>query len=474
MSRKALWLVLVAVAAGGSLLAPGCGRSSDVAAGGAGGGPPPGQGGGGGIGDVIEFEACVETESTATLVPVNMFIAVDKSGSMMDNNKWEDTEAAFTAFFQSAVAGPLRVALRFWPDTGCDDMTCDVDACATPEVALGELSDTAHQQALIDAFAARMPEGGTPMSAALEGAVQWSRTYLASITEEERVVIILVTDGEPNGCVEDPAAIAAIAGDAFTSDEIQTFAVGLAGSAEPTMNGIATAGGTQAGIFIGTGNAEEELRDALLAIAGEAVQCSFDLPEPMPGEQIDPRLVRVEYTPEGSGTPGLLPHVSDEAACAAGGGWYYDNNQNPTRITLCPETCGQVQADTQALVDVALGCECEVDEECPGELICVDNHCTPGCDVTGCEEGFFCGDDNRCHPNPGDPCESDLDCPAGLVCFGGQCSQGGIIVGPYEAVQGGAFNCHTTGPRREDNGGSTLLLSLLLSYGIVSRRRRAR
>ena len=40
-----------------------------------------------------------------------------------------------------------------------------------------------------------------------------------------------------------------------------------------------------------------------------------------------------------------------------GGGWYFDDNQNPTAIILCPQTCSAVQSDAQAQIDVSFGCE---------------------------------------------------------------------------------------------------------------------
>jgi MYXO-CTERM domain-containing protein len=421
----------------------GCGRSDDVSGTGTGGATSTtttgGQGGGGAGVDVTEFEACAEAQASASLARVNMFIAIDKSGSMDDNMKWDNTRAAFTAFFQDPAAASLNVALRFWPDDGCDQMTCDVMACATPQVPLGPLSDMAQQQALITLFQAKMPGGNTPVSAALEGAVLWSQNRLMA-APDEAVVIILVTDGEPNGCDENIANIAAIADGAFTSDGIRTYAVGLQGSAEPDMNSIATAGGTNMGIFIGNANAQQDLLDALLNIAGQAVQCTFAVPDPVAGELLDPKLVRVEYGQAGQSNQALLSHVADASECG-NGGWYYDDNGDPTSITFCPETCSNVQQDTMAQIDIALGCECDIDADCPDGLICIDHHCVPPCSDDSCPDGEICRD-GRCVPAEGDPCQEDSTCPDVQTCNGGQCSyDNGIVVGPFEAVQGGAFSC---------------------------------
>jgi hypothetical protein len=344
-------------------------------------------------------------------------------------------------------------------------------------VALGSLSDMAHRQALIDLFNTKMPDGATPMSAALEGAIGWARDGLMG-APNERFVIVLVTDGEPHFCNDgavdgsapDVDAIAALAGDAFMTDGIPTYAVGMVGSNEAQMAQIAMAGGTTDGYFIGNANAEQDLLNALLDIAGQTAQCSFNVPAPPAGEVLDPKLVRVVYTAGGSMAQTTLPHVADAAGCDPNGGWYYDNNQNPTTITLCPQTCGTVQADTQAQLNLALGCECEVDEDCPGDLICIDHHCRPPCTDDSCPDGQICHD-RRCIPEPGDPCQNDAQCPAPLLCVRGQCGpEDLIVVGPYEAVQGGAFTCSAT-------SGKTRLTWLCLLIGLtvaLMRRRQTR
>ncbi len=449
------------------VLAASCGRSSDVSGtsgghqGGAGGSEPPPV--------ITDFEPCAEKTSEATLVPVNMLITVDKSGSMDDNMKWDNAEAAFTAFFQDPAAASLNVALRFWPDTGCDGMSCDAAVCAVPEVALAPLSDTAHQQALIDAFAARDPQGNTPMSAALEGAMLWARNTMMDVGPDEKVLVVLVTDGEPNGCNEAIDAIAAVADDGFMTDDIVTFVVGLAGSNEMQVNTIASAGGSTNAYLIGNGNAEADLLAAMLDIAGKAVDCSFVLPEAESADEvIDPNMVRVEY--DSAGTTDLVDKVDGSDDCDAGG-WYYDDPVDPSTITLCPDTCSEVQSDGTAKMSIALGCECERDVDCPDGTVCEDNHCIPACmKDEDCPTGYICLN-GHCVPEPGDPCQVDADCPSGLVCVGGQCTFGGVFVGPEEAVQGGAFSCAI--PRDERRGAHALWWLLALSLAGMYRRRRS-
>lgn len=284
--------------------------------------------------------SCGDLQFEPQLIGVDMIVSVDKSGSMDNNNKWNNAEAAFTAFFQSPEADSLGVALKFWPDNSCYGPLCDFDGCANPQVALGPLSDPAHETALISAFNGQGPGGATPMEAALAGATQWALAQQQSSEVGRRVVVVFLTDGEPNGCNENIDVIKSYAADAFASQEILTFAVGLEGSNVSDMNAIAQAGGTSMGYFIGNNNAEQELLDALQAIQEVAVSCTFALPEsPDPTKQLDPTKVDITYDPgDGSGST-EIPHVDDAQACDAGGGWYYDDNENPSVIFLCEQTC---------------------------------------------------------------------------------------------------------------------------------------
>src|SRR5262249_8976004 len=147
-------------------------------------------------------------------------------------------------------ADDLRVALRFWPDAGCDELSCSVDICSQPEVDVGPLSDTAHEQALLGLFASKSPDGNTPMSAALAGAEKRATDYVTSNGGAARGVVLLVTDGGPSACDLDVDDIAKAASDAYAAGGVLTFAVGLEGSFDRVMNTIATAGNTKQAFFI--------------------------------------------------------------------------------------------------------------------------------------------------------------------------------------------------------------------------------
>jgi hypothetical protein len=311
-------------------------------------------------GELTPDAACAATASEATNVPVSMLIMFDKSGSMKDNSKWVNTTGALKTFFGDPATAGLRVGLRFFPDSGCDSTSCSLTKCSEPLVAPAPLTaDPApkdvQEQALLDAIASKSPGGDTPMSAALGGAELWATTYL-SAHPAEKAVVILVTDGEPNGCDNNISHIAKEASDARALG-VYTYAIGLAGSNEAQLNQIATAGGAAGAFFVGNDNAAADLLAALKSIQSTAVSCEFQMPASDNGQPVDPAKVNVSYLPGGDGAPVTFGQVGGQADCTPQkGGWYYDDPKTPAKIVLCPSTCTEVQADPKAKVDVLLGC----------------------------------------------------------------------------------------------------------------------
>jgi hypothetical protein len=283
---------------------------------------------------------------------------------MKDNNKWGNATSALVAFFEDPGSAGLRVALRFFPEGDCSNSACDVTACSQPAVPLASLSAEsapadAQEEALVSTVQGKNTAsgGGTPLSAALGGAEKWAIDYQAS-HPKEKTVVVLVTDGAPNGCDENVNHIAKLASDAYAASGILTYAVGLVGSNQSDMDKIAVAGQTTQGFFIGNGNAQADLLAALQAIQGSQVACEFTMPDKTAsGEVIDPGLVNVQYTPGGGGPMVDFGQVKSAAECTPQkGGWYYDDPVKPTSITLCPTTCAGIQSDPGAKVQILFGC----------------------------------------------------------------------------------------------------------------------
>ncbi|MDC0723280.1 vWA domain-containing protein [Nannocystis bainbridge] len=89
-------------------------------------------------------------------------------------------------------------------------------------------------------------------------------------------------------------------------------------------------------------------------IMGATLACEWSIPEPM-GEPIDFDKVNVEFD---DGTPETFGKVPSPAECAnVSDGWYYDDEQNPTKIVVCPQTCTKIQGVDDAKINIQFGCE---------------------------------------------------------------------------------------------------------------------
>ena len=368
--RQATKMHLAAAAAGLLLGAWPLGCSDDGSGsrpgGGAGAGAASSSGDGGFTGSGGSgpggFDACATATVLGDRVPVQMYIMFDKSGSMLEDQKWAGAKAALIAFFQDDDSAGLRIALRFFPDddpvAGCNESACSAAACATPLVDVGELNDQPaygdpQQAALVSAVESKAPGGQTPMYAALAGATQWASAHASA---DVVTAVALVTDGLPNGCNEDAGAIASLAAGALSAAGVLTYAIGMEGADIGQLDQVAAAGGTEQAFVVGGGTVHKDLVAAFEAIGTMPLECVLPMPDPAEvGQQIEPGEVNVTYT-HGDGAEEAIGQVAGAASCGAGG-WYYDDPVSPTQIELCPQTCELVQADAGAELGIVLGCK---------------------------------------------------------------------------------------------------------------------
>lgn len=316
------------------------------------------------------FPACSGSASQAVLKDVNMFVTLDRSGSM-GGTKWTGATTALRTFFQDSGSAGIGVAFESWPlnssnpGNGCGSSNCGAADCANAYVPLGVLTAAnggadPQETALVNALnAVGPPSGGTPSYPALDGALDFAEARQAANSDEVNVVIF-VTDGQPTQCLQGGSgnatntALANRAGQAFLNDGVRTYTIGMQGANIGALDNIAAQGGTGSA-FVISGNASQiaqQLAAALQAIAAENIQCSFTLPNP---GQFDPSSADVVFTPS-SGPTVTLNGVSGAGACSNNSQWYYDNPANPTEITLCPATCTRVQNDPNARVSIEIGC----------------------------------------------------------------------------------------------------------------------
>lgn len=85
-------------------------------------------------------------------------------------------------------------------------------------------------------------------------------------------------------------------------------------------------------------------------VEGQAVACSYEIPEPPPGKALDKSTIVMKYKSTGKADVGLQ-QVADEGACS-GDAFYIDGDL----LRLCPATCSKVQAAAAASLEVLFGC----------------------------------------------------------------------------------------------------------------------
>jgi hypothetical protein len=86
-------------------------------------------------------------------------------------------------------------------------------------------------------------------------------------------------------------------------------------------------------------------------VSGAKVACDFAIPQPPPGETLDLATVQVNYSSMGAPVS-TFNQVADATACTANG-FYVDGD----KLVLCPDACATVQADPNAAIAIAYGCE---------------------------------------------------------------------------------------------------------------------
>jgi len=308
----------------------------------------------------------VQFEQEAVRKPVDMFIMMDRSSSMLYSvpnsnppvTRWSAFQAGMEQFVTEASKEDLRAGINFFGLSkfgGDDAIDCSVADYATPKVEIAQVSENGED--LVAAIVANQPAGLTPTLPALKGALQHTKEWVASGMNEGRVVVtVLVTDGYPTQC-QSPVSIkeiADVAKEAFDNDHIRTFVIGLA--AGFNLDTIAQAGGTVSATLLDENEPTSNLVKALISITDSKIACDYDLPEPPAGMEFVQDKVQVIYTPM-SAVEEEIPRIDSAAACSINpnGGWYFDNPNKPTQVRVCPCTCSRI--NEPGAVRISLGCD---------------------------------------------------------------------------------------------------------------------
>jgi hypothetical protein len=342
-----------------------------------GGGGAGGKGGAGGadLGDA----ACVAEPRRGEQKPVDLYIMLDKSGSMTcpvgiglppcleaptapPPTRWSSTVQALNTFVNSPDNKGIGVGLDFFPEvlnsSDPSQIRCTPAEYEPPTVPITVLPGAA--PAISAAIAAITPNGGTPTTPALTGALNYARTYAAAHIDHV-VAVVFATDGAPTYCNNNniASAAAAAAAAASATPPVKTYVLGV-GPNLSNLNQIAQAGGTTQALLVESGGAAD-LIAALNSIRKSTLTCDYNIPT-LDGGMLDYTRVNVKTRVGTTGSLVDVLNVPNAAACGTGDGWYYDTAvppamPPPTRITLCPTTCAPLLTTPDSAMDVYIGCK---------------------------------------------------------------------------------------------------------------------
>lgn len=311
-------------------------------------------------------ETCAAHTANAERRPVFLAFAFDVSGSMgkLDEEwhdptlKWEPVVTATEDFFAASDSVGIHASLTFFP---AKESKCDAETYAAPDVPMTLLpsSDFA------DAITAITPQssddwrGGTPTLAVLRG-VFGQLERLAADEPNAETALVLVTDGYPQGCDENDIEL--VQTEVAAHAAISTYVIGVenppidgAPDTVSNLDGIAKSGKTSAAFLIETGDpiaTSRQFAGAIEQIRGASISCDYVIPKPPAGETIDRNQVNVTYRTSAGATPFVY-----DPECGTTNSWHYDNATSPSAVVLCPDDCGTVMADPEAVVVVEFGCE---------------------------------------------------------------------------------------------------------------------
>jgi hypothetical protein len=91
-------------------------------------------------------------------------------------------------------------------------------------------------------------------------------------------------------------------------------------------------------------------------IEGSGLSCEWPLPEAPAGRVIDPDTVTVLLQND-QGQQSEMEHTAGPQGCGEGLlGWYYDDDESPTTIVACEQTCDVLRELHTATVSIDVGC----------------------------------------------------------------------------------------------------------------------
>jgi len=328
---------------------------------------------------------------TATPTAHDVLFLLDRSGSMHAKvasgaTRWQAAQKALSSLLD-VVSPSTRAGLDMFP-RGDKPITCcwidpvtnytDCD-CATGELPgpTNRCAATSYSPALVplatlgDAQKAAIRSmiktsdaefyWGTPMRAALQGAIQKQ----ATLDLDGLRSVVLITDGEPTSCDAVDNSIDSVVnvakGGMALGKPVSTYVVGvidgkLAANAA-NLSKVAVAGGTKRADGCEATNScfyavdaksfESDISKAFKDIEMKAFACTFDVPKLASGS---PDFDKVNVTLKKS--DGTIVTVARDSSRADG--WEF--LEGKSKVQLYGAACTEVKASVSTKVEIVLGC----------------------------------------------------------------------------------------------------------------------
>lgn len=320
----------------------------------------------------------INAESTVEPIPVDIIIAIDNSGSMSQEAAEVRTNINNFAAIIAASGLDYRVVLISSPSGS-------TGVCVPPPLGSGTPACESGPEGRLLAIHQSVASRNAP-----DLVLQHYPAYRDFLRANAAKVFLWITDDESREYSADEFrdALAALEPEGMFDVQIHNAIVGFYGDTPASWSSpgagacstLARVGATYlrlANCLTDGNEAIEGCRSGSQArvcetdwttifedmargiVEGVPVVCEFAVPEPPAGLTLNLDDIGVTYL-SGEEVRAELDRVAGEGACTDNG-WYFDDPVAPTTMSLCPEACRTVQADPDARLDIALGCDPRLD-----------------------------------------------------------------------------------------------------------------
>lgn len=331
----------------------------------------PGTFGGEGTTGGTNPQSCAGTTVQAQKAAVDIIFVIDQSGSMSEEIVQIKTN--INAFAQSIAASGLDYHVIMVAERATGPTDNDRFAICVPEPLGGAgCTDKAPQFVQVD----QNVQSNNALSLLISTYPRWQ----SALRPEAMKVFIPITDDNSNlsAATFESQLLALQPAGMFGTTAARKYVfhsiigVNTAVTTSTPATPISTAKCSQA---VNTGQEYQKLSnltggiqesvckasyqgvfDGIAKGISQKLACEILVPK-AEGKPADPSKVIIQFTPT-SGAAKELTRVTDATKCAGiADSWHYDDNNNPTKILLCPTTCTAVGNEKTAKLDVKLGCE---------------------------------------------------------------------------------------------------------------------